>query len=115
MSAWNGSDGKYRHDGMPHKTKIPRKPEGVGAEMKLLCCGTTGIMLKLDIMEGKDRQAVKPFYVEYGEGTAITLQLTQHYFESLRVVHADSAFSSENTGGSENSWPSVHGHCKNSN
>ena len=93
MSAWNGSDGKYRHDGMPHKTKIPRK---VGAEMKSLCCRTTGIMLKLDIMEGKDRQGAKPFYAEY-EGTAITLRLTQHYFRSLRVVHADSAFSSVRT------------------
>ena len=97
MSAWNGSDGKYRHDGMPHKTKIPRKPEGVGAEMKSLCCGITGIMLKLDIMEGKDRQAAKPFCAEYGEGTAITLQLTQGYFGSSRVVHADSAFSSVKT------------------
>ena len=82
---------------MPHKTKIPRKPEGVGAEMKSLCFGTTGIMLKLDIMEGKDRQAAKPFYAEYDEGTAITLRLTQHYFGSLRVVHADSAFSSVKT------------------
>ena len=71
MSAWNGSDGKYRHDGMPYKTKIPQKPEGVGAEMKSLCCGTTGIMLKLDIMDGKDRQAAN-FYAEYEEGTAIT-------------------------------------------
>ena len=68
MSAWNGSDGKYRHDGMPHKTKIPWKPQGVGAEMKSLCCGVTGIIMKL---EGKDRQAAKPYYAEYGEGTAI--------------------------------------------
>ena len=53
---------------MSHKTKIPWKPEGVGAEMKSLCCGTTGIMLKLDIMEGKDRQAAKPFYASMVKG-----------------------------------------------
>ena len=59
MSAWNGSDGKYRHNGMPHKTKISRKPEGVGAEMNPLCCGVTRIIMKLDIIEGKDLQAAK--------------------------------------------------------
>ena len=76
MPAWNGSDGKYKPDWKPHKTKIPRKPEGVGAEMKTLCCGVTGIIMKLDIMQGKDHQAAKPFYSEYGEETAITLRLT---------------------------------------
>ena len=65
--------------------------------MKSLCCGVTGIIMKLDIMEGKDRQAAKPFYAEYGEGTAITLRLTWHYFGSLHVIHADRAFSSVKT------------------
>ena len=58
---------------MPHKTKISRKPEGVGAEIKSFCCGVTGIIMKLDIVEGRERQAAKPFYSEYKEGTAITL------------------------------------------
>ena len=37
-------------------TKIKRKPEGVGAELKSVCCGQSGVLLQLDIMEGKDRQ-----------------------------------------------------------
>ena len=49
MSAWKGPDGEYVAEGMPHKTKIARKPEGVGAEMKALACGEAGIILKLDV------------------------------------------------------------------
>ena len=94
MSAWKGADFKHRADGMPHKTKIIRKPEGVGAEMKSLCCGTTGILLRLDIMEGKERQQVKKYHREYGEGTAVLCRLTEPYFGTGRTIVADSAFSS---------------------
>ena len=34
ISAWRGKDGNYCSDGMPHVTKIKRKPKGVGAELK---------------------------------------------------------------------------------
>ena len=54
MSAWKGPDGEYVAEGMPHKTKIAHKPEGAGAEMKALACGETGILLKLDVMEGRE-------------------------------------------------------------
>ena len=54
MSAWMGSDGEYVAEGMPHTTKIARKPEGVGAEMKALAFGETGIILKLDVMDFKE-------------------------------------------------------------
>ncbi|KAL5492030.1 hypothetical protein EMCRGX_G017418 [Ephydatia muelleri] len=49
ISAWKGPDGEYVAEGMPHKTKIARKPEGAGAEMKALACGEAGIILKLDV------------------------------------------------------------------
>ena len=42
-------------------TKIKRKPEGVGAELKSVCCGQSGVLLHLDIMEGKDHQHEKLF------------------------------------------------------
>ena len=54
MSAWKGSDGEYVAEGMPHKTKIACKPEGVGAEMKALARGETGIILNLNVMEGRE-------------------------------------------------------------
>jgi hypothetical protein len=34
MSAWRGKDGNFCSNGMPHVTKIARKPKGVGAELK---------------------------------------------------------------------------------
>ena len=54
MRAWRGKDGKYLADGLPHVTKIKRKPESVGAELKSVCCGQSGVLLHLNIMEGKD-------------------------------------------------------------
>ena len=54
MSSWNGADGEFVAQGMPHKTKVARKPEGVGAEMKSLACGETCILLKLDIYNGRN-------------------------------------------------------------
>ncbi|EGZ11818.1 hypothetical protein PHYSODRAFT_444785, partial [Phytophthora sojae] len=45
MSAWQGKEGKYCHDGIPHKTRIPIKPEGVGAELKTIADGDSGVLL----------------------------------------------------------------------
>ena len=97
MSSWTGSEAEYVAEGMPHKTKIVRKPEGVGAELKSMACGSTGILLKLDIMEGKDANRRKSFSAEFGEGTAVVLRLCSSLFGSGRIVHADSAFSSVKT------------------
>jgi hypothetical protein len=101
MSAWLGLEAKWKAEGMPHLQKIMRKPQGVGAEMKALADGQTGIMMFIDIMEGKKRQKFKKFAKVDGitlkEGTAITLRCCEKYFGSGRVVHADSAFSSVET------------------
>ena len=64
MSSWTGSKAEYIAEGMPHKTKIVRKPEGVGAELKAMACGSTGILLKLDYIEGKEANHLKPFSAE---------------------------------------------------
>lgn len=50
-----------------------------------------------DTMEGKEANQRKAFNQRYGEGTAVTLCLTQEYYSSGWVVHADSAFSSVKT------------------
>lgn len=92
-----GADGEYVAEGMPHRTKIAQKPEGVGAEMKALVCGETGIILKLDVMEGREANQRRDFSQEYGEGTAVTVQLTKEYYGTGRVVYADSASSSVKT------------------
>ncbi|GMF65594.1 unnamed protein product [Phytophthora lilii] len=79
MSAWKGREGKYCYDGIPHKTKIVRKPEGLGAELKGIADGDTGIILSLELIKGSTRQRQKPYAAEYGEGTAVVLRLAERF------------------------------------
>ena len=94
MSAWKGSDGKYKTNGCPHKTKIARKPEGVGCELKSAADGMSGIILQLELMEGSEAQSKKPGHAEYGEGTSQLLRLCAPWRGTARTIIADSAFSS---------------------
>jgi hypothetical protein len=93
VSSWRGRDGTVL-GGMPHVTKIKRKPRGVGLEMKDICDVMSGIMLRLELCEGKEVMREKPFQSEFGAGTASLLRLTQPWWGSGRVVCADSAFAS---------------------
>ena len=43
MSAWRGKDGNFCSDGLPHVTKIKRKPKGVGTEIKDAADVSTGV------------------------------------------------------------------------
>ena len=52
MSAWKGSEKYECIFALPHKTKIMRKPQGIGAELKSLADGESGILLHLEFMEG---------------------------------------------------------------
>ena len=54
MSSWKGKSLYFNTAsdmsisgvlGLPHKTKIVRKPKGVGLEIRNACCAETGIML----------------------------------------------------------------------
>lgn len=94
MSAWKGAEKYECIFALPHKTKIMRKPEGIGAEIKSLCDGESGILLKLEFMEGKDAQGAKEFCDEYPSSIALTLRIVRHYFGTGITLHADSAFSS---------------------
>ena len=96
MCSWKGSDGKYVVNGMPHITKIKRKPKGVGAELKSIACAQSGIILGLEIVEGKEVDSTKK-YADLGFGTAVTLRLSEPYRGFKRVIVADSAFSSVKT------------------
>ncbi|OQR88090.1 hypothetical protein ACHHYP_07563 [Achlya hypogyna] len=97
MCGWRGREGKYCVDGMPHKTKIPRKPESIGVEMKAVACGESGILLRIEIMEGKERQKMKAYADKHNDGTAVALRLTQDYNGTKRTVIGDSAFASVRT------------------
>jgi hypothetical protein len=96
MSMWKGSDGNYVADGMPHVTKIQRKPEGVGLELKTLCDSASGVMLFLELMEGKDRMRDKE-YADISAGTGHVLRATKAYHGTNRTIIGDSAFASVTT------------------
>ena len=73
-SARRGKDGNYCSDGMPHVTKIARKPKGVGAELKDAACAVTRVIIALEIQEGKDAMAAKRYMQEWKKiGTAQVL------------------------------------------
>lgn len=84
--------------GLPHQTKIARKPEGVGSEIRCVIDGAAQIMLQLELQESKEEMATKK-YAEDGEmaGTACVLRLVEPWFHSGRTVYGDSAFGSVNT------------------
>ncbi|ETN19045.1 hypothetical protein PPTG_04461 [Phytophthora nicotianae INRA-310] len=96
MSAWKGRKGKCIHDDIPHKAKHVRKCEGLGAELKAIAGGDTGIILDLELVEGFIRRRQKPYAADY-EGTAVVLRLAEQFRETGRTVIADSAFASVNT------------------
>jgi hypothetical protein len=79
---------------MPHVTKIKRKPQGVGLEIKDACDVISGIMLRLELCEGKEAMLEKPFQRELDSGTATLLRLTEPWWGTGRIVCADSAFAS---------------------
>ena len=96
MSSWVSRQQDHTKDGIPHLTKIIRKPKGVGTEVKCLADGVVGIMLQMEICEGKDAEAEKKWsYLP--AGTAQTLRLSEFWHGSQRIVVGDSAFSSVTT------------------
>ena len=98
MSAWRGKDGNFCSDGMPHVTKIARKPKGVGAELKDAADSETNIIIRLELQEGAERMAAKKFTdICQSKGTAQTLRLTEPWHHSGRTVNGDSAFASVQT------------------
>jgi len=97
MSMWLGQDGDWTVEGMPHVTKIIRKPRGVGAEFKNVCDGDTGIMMRLELQKGKDIMKDKPYVHEYGAGTAVMMRLLRPWGGTGRTAIGDSAFGSVKT------------------
>jgi hypothetical protein len=94
MSVWKGLSSRIAGiSGLPHKTKIVRKPEGVGCEFKALACVDTGLLLALEIMEGAERNVGREYrYLGVGVGTC--LRMTAPWHGTNRELVGDSWFSS---------------------
>ena len=72
MIEWQGKSGP---GGIPHLSHVPRKPHPLGLELKTLCDASTGMMMVIEIQEGKIRMARQRFCREYSPTTACTLGL----------------------------------------
>ena len=70
MWAWTGQ-------GMPHLSFVKRKPEPLGAEVKNLCDGLSGVMLFLELQEGKIKMARSKWCNKYKATTACTVRLAE--------------------------------------
>ena len=77
--------------------KIKRKPKGVGCEAKTIADALSGIMIGIELNEGKERNARKRWHSTHGATTSTTLRLTQPWHGSGRIVVDDSWFSSVKT------------------
>lgn len=94
MSQWEGLESEYQLHGIPHLTKIPRKPKSVGTEFKSAADVETGVIIRLEIQEGKEANNAKEFQDRFPFHTAVTLRLLKPWFNTGRICIADSAFSS---------------------
>ena len=98
MSVWRGKDGNFCSDGLPHVSKIDRKPKGVGTELKDAADAESKVIIQIEIQEGKEEMTKKEYMDVYKKaGTAQVLRLTKPWHGTGRAVYADSAFASVTT------------------
>jgi hypothetical protein len=73
---------------------VPRKPHPTGNEYHSICCGVSGVMYAIELVEGKDRPRAQPYakYSEHGKTTGLLLRLTDSIAHSGRIVIMDSRF-----------------------
>ena len=71
----------------------PRKPWPFGNEYHTACCGLSGIMFVMEMVEGKDHPPqVAERYSELGKTTGLLMRMLQSYFTSGWCVVLDSNF-----------------------
>ena len=74
---------------------VPRKTHPQGNEYHSIACGESGIMYRIELVEGKDRPQEKPkenFVAEHGKNTSLLVRLNEGIFDTGRVVILDSGF-----------------------
>lgn len=64
-------------EGIPHLTKLIRKPVGVGFEYKCMADAESGIMLFLEYQKGKESMEQKKWCDKYANHVALSLRLTE--------------------------------------
>ena len=74
----------------------PRKPYPFGNEYHSACCGKSGIMFSIEMVEGKDKPAERGTLTEFedqcGKTGGLLLRMLRSYFNTGRYVVFDSGF-----------------------
>lgn len=73
---------------------VPRKPWPFGNEYHTVCCGLSGIMWGIELVEGKDapRERPKPPYENLGKTVGLLLRMLTPIYHTGKVVVLDSGF-----------------------
>lgn len=87
MLGWSGV-------GEQELTFLPRKPCDLGMMVKSVCCSEVGVMVCLEICEGKEKMKTKEYNKEWGATTGCVLRLLRKYENTGRIVIADAWFGS---------------------
>ena len=97
MFSWYGK-GDCSGD-IPRVIQSRRKLMGIGCEANTghMHGVTSGIMLGLELNEGKEALAAKQWHAEQGATTSTTFRLTKPWHGSGRIVTGDSWFASVKT------------------
>ena len=83
--------------GCLHITFLPRKPTPLGIQLKTLVDAISGILLGVEIVEGKAVDSQKKWYAEYGHCAATTLRMCEPYAGQERTLIGDAWFGSFKT------------------
>ena len=72
---------------------VPRKPWPFGNEYHSTCCGISGIMFAVELVEGRDSpKEIKPNFNEMGKTVGLLLRLTRSIWNEGKIVILDSGF-----------------------
>ena len=97
MSRWYGLGGDWISKGLPHYVAMDRKPEN-GCEIKTACCGVSGILLGMELVLSASETKKRRYEASLPHGTAVVLRLVEPWFNTNRLVCADSGFASVTAG-----------------
>jgi hypothetical protein len=71
----------------------PRKPHPFGNKYHTACCGLSGAMFSMEMVEGKDHPPqIKERFSELGKTTGLLMRMLECYFATGRYVILDSGF-----------------------
>ena len=92
MSFWKPR--KDKTGGLPNISFVMRKPKPIGTEFKCVCDADTGVMIHLEIQEGKDAMRDKPFSRDLGGTAACVKRMCDKTCAKGSTLAGDSWFGS---------------------